>query len=433
MARALGHQKTIDCRVAELLDACETGDVERVVQILDHDMVLTADVAQWTIRRLVPTVRRVWSGWGGQPGACGLHCAATQGHAAVVAALLERGADANKGTRHGVTPLHLACFGGHAAIVELLLDPPRLMRNCGLTRTAADPNYCCRDLFGKSGPAPLHLCCGSPAVHDDRSDDEGVNSVARADARGASCAALLLRYGAAPNLVDLSTYRTPLHYAAVQHRPRVCAVLIHAGVWLQALDAAGETPLSLTRGRQRSPATLDCSLAAHQRDGSAADADGPSSEGELAVLRELLWLPAVRLLWLGHLKHGTALWGAASGDSSSGGSSSDAADGSQPVAVNASPLQLLTRDVVRLIASFVVVAHSPPTGVTKVELPDGSSYMGYPIASSTGTADEAAVRGLTLDDDPVELDAVQEAEEGLAAGFAELALAVRTMHESALE
>ena len=58
--------------------------------------------------------------------------------------------------------------------------------------------------------------------------------------------------------------------------------------------------------------------------------------------------------------------------------------------------------------------------------------MGYPIASSTGTADEAAVRGLTLDDDPVELDAVQEAEEGLAAGFAELALAVRTMHESAL-
>ena len=51
-----------------------------------------------------------------------LHDAAFNGHAAVAALLLDRGAEVNSKTNDGWTPLYIAAGYGHAAVAALLLD-----------------------------------------------------------------------------------------------------------------------------------------------------------------------------------------------------------------------------------------------------------------------------------------------------------------------
>ena len=138
---------------------------------------------------------------------------------------------------------------------------------------SADPNPCCRDLFGASGPSPLHLAGGSAfelwpgsssvaTVATTRwqrqhcgSKSSGRDSTGE-DINGARCAMLLLDAGASVHAVDMSTGRTPLHYAALQRNPALCACLVRAGAWLQVLDAGGETPISLAQqGRSKRPAS----------------------------------------------------------------------------------------------------------------------------------------------------------------------------------
>ena len=48
--------------------------------------------------------------------------ASREGHAAIVAMLLERGADVRRAKRNGETPLLLAAEAGHAGIVRLLVS-----------------------------------------------------------------------------------------------------------------------------------------------------------------------------------------------------------------------------------------------------------------------------------------------------------------------
>jgi ankyrin repeat protein len=51
-----------------------------------------------------------------------LYTAAGGGHADVVAALIQYGADVNLASSNGATPLQAATMRGHRDVVELLLD-----------------------------------------------------------------------------------------------------------------------------------------------------------------------------------------------------------------------------------------------------------------------------------------------------------------------
>lgn len=405
-------QQTVDCRTAALLDAADLGDVEAVCQILDDrtNNNLKADAAQWTLRRLAPRLGELWPGWSAQPAACALHCAAQHGHEKVVGALLERGAPVAQETRHGVTPLHLASFGGHAEVVTLLLTH------------SADPNPCCRDLFGASGPSPLHLAGGSAFElwpgsssvatvattrwqRQHRGSTSSGRDSAGEDINGARCAMLLLDAGASVHAVDMSTGRTPLHYAALQRNPALCACLVRAGAWLQVLDAGGETPISLARQERskRSASSHDEHVDAGERRTTATDQEMAAA----AVLQELRWLPAVRTLWLGHIK----------GDITSAAGTESRDEGLQ------SPLRRLSRDVVRLIAQCIVRNHAPlellPSSLQAVH---GGVSGELDLTDSTGP--QFASQML------YGASAEQVGVASMTTGLAEISLAVRTMHES---
>ena len=378
------HEQTVECRTAALLDAAEKGDAQTLIKILDNTTSnnIKADAAQWTLRRLAPGIGKLWQGWSAQPGACALHLAAQNGHLPVLEALVHRNAQILQETRHGVTALHLACFGGHASAVELLLAH------------SANPRQRCRDLFGVPGPSPLHLVGGAANSND-----------------SVKCALLLLRAGASADSVDECTGRTPLHYAVLQRCAPLCSCLLNAGAWVQMEDAGGETPLSLAR-REVDIGPSACSHGDDADERKAAAA---------AVVCELRWLPAVRTLWLGHLRTGAVVGGHAEGkplaelpiELAAGSIVDDGQDGGSVgtscVVAEAgahsdgwSPFRWLSRDVVRLIVDFVIESHMPPQVVQEPCLKRSQSNW--------------------HNDDS----------DAMCAGLAELSLAIRTMHESGI-
>ena len=127
-------------------------------------------------------------------GMTALHMAALEGHADVVSALLEAGAEVGPTTRIGAyTPLHLASQGGHAAVVRALLDD-------GADATLATTN---------SGATPLHLAARVMA--------------------GEGAVAALLEHGADVSAREGSAGQTPLMFAASYNRTPAVRVLLEHG------------------------------------------------------------------------------------------------------------------------------------------------------------------------------------------------------------
>ena len=106
-----------------LHEAAEKGDVQEVKRLLERG----EDVDVRTTRERTPpdetkpaflsALESTLDSSGSTP----LHVAASNGHAEVVALLLENGADPNAKNRIDVTPLHMAAMDGHLPVVELLV------------------------------------------------------------------------------------------------------------------------------------------------------------------------------------------------------------------------------------------------------------------------------------------------------------------------
>ncbi|KJE96346.1 hypothetical protein CAOG_06686 [Capsaspora owczarzaki ATCC 30864] len=89
--------------IAQLLDAAENGDIDRVVRLIDEegiDVNGQDEYMEWT-----PLI-----------------LACNYGHLDVVELLLAKGADLYKSNYKRATPFHRACRGQHAHVVEYLLS-----------------------------------------------------------------------------------------------------------------------------------------------------------------------------------------------------------------------------------------------------------------------------------------------------------------------
>lgn len=98
-------------------------------------------VCLWTITSVELSLYVVANGYGNSA----LHEAAHGGHAEVVSALLNAGANVHLTNHKGSTPLHFACFSEHA-------DSETIVRQ--LLTAGADANA-----SDHTGMTPLLVCC----------------------------------------------------------------------------------------------------------------------------------------------------------------------------------------------------------------------------------------------------------------------------------
>ena len=186
-----------------------------------------------------------------------LHCAAgANRNPAVMALLLNRGADLTMSNKHGTTPLHFAAAGNaNPAVAALLLD-----------RGAAING---RDALGHT---PLHVAVrhnAAPVVAlllDRGATVDARNTfghtplhsvTVRAD-ESSAVVALLLDRGAAVNARDAILGETPLHYVAGRSTaiPAVAALLLDRRATVDARNSFGRTPLHLAALYNGTPALV---------------------------------------------------------------------------------------------------------------------------------------------------------------------------------
>jgi ankyrin repeat protein len=176
-----------------------------------------------------------------------LHWAALWGHAAVVKALLARGAAIEaRDLLRGRTALHWAAWGGHAGVAELLLS-------LGIGHQDADNDgQTALHLAAARGHAPVAaLLLDSGAEVHARNSWSGTPLHAAAHGGQAEVARLLLARGASLEARD-KWYRTPLHAAAWHGRAVMVHLLLANGADLAATNQCYGTPLHMAAERGHS-------------------------------------------------------------------------------------------------------------------------------------------------------------------------------------
>lgn len=268
-----------------LREAVETGDVERVHEVLaqgadpnnvDGDGTPPLHVAAAAGNAELAGVLLASGAVVDLPesvnGTTALHVAARYGHHDTVQTLLVYGANVGATTVDGITPLHLAAQAGHSRVIELLLasgaDPEQAETAGGRTAlhlaaaeghhdaarlliwSGADPNRV--DGFGIT---PLMLAGANGHAETIRTLLMQGANVNAADQNGETplmtaiqqqhddVALLLLEQGADPNAQESTQGMTALHLAATLGNEALIRALLERGADLGIADASGATPI----------------------------------------------------------------------------------------------------------------------------------------------------------------------------------------------
>jgi ankyrin repeat protein len=116
----------------QLLDACRTGDVDKVHKVLGCKDAAEADESSGRLCRACaqddPTAVKLLIEAGetdldqiAKNGATALHIACQRGHNECVRLLIEAGCNLDSATRNGNTPLGVACMSGQTGIAQMLV------------------------------------------------------------------------------------------------------------------------------------------------------------------------------------------------------------------------------------------------------------------------------------------------------------------------
>jgi ankyrin repeat protein len=176
-----------------------------------------------------------WGGW------VPLHCAADAGNVVMIEKLLAHGADINAETNDGHTALSLAANRGYLEAAKLLIQ-----HGAGVNRPGTKKRYplLAAAKEGKKAMVEFILETGAnPNLVD--SDDQAAIHYAlycRDDKAAIEIIYLLLDAGADVNKQSRGG-ETPLHRAAIYHRPEQALCLLNHGAKVNAGTLQDQTPL----------------------------------------------------------------------------------------------------------------------------------------------------------------------------------------------
>jgi uncharacterized protein len=203
------------CSRTAMLAAAEKGDVKKVKQLLAKDPKL-ADACEFLAQ-----------------GRSAIHLATQNGHAVVVAALLEAGARTNYSHL-----MELAASQGHTPVMEVLFEKgfpvQGDMLGSPLLSAAAS---------GQLAAAEFLLAHGTDVNEQDQRRDDGCAALHYAAVQGQSAMVTTLLAHGANIEIQNNGGSTPLFYAAAGGNPEAVEVLLQNGAKVNACGRQGWTPL----------------------------------------------------------------------------------------------------------------------------------------------------------------------------------------------
>ena len=206
------------CSRNAMLSAAEKGDVKKVKRLLAKEPAL-ADACEYLAQ-----------------GRSAIHLAAQNGHAEVVAALLEAGARTNYSHL-----MELAASHGHTSVMEVLLE-----RGFSVHGDMLGSPLLSAAASGQLAAAEFLLAHGTDVNEQDERRDGGCTALHYAALHGQSeMVTMLLAHGANIEL-QTGAGATPFFYAAAGGQPKAAEILLVNGAKVDARSKDGWTPLMRT-------------------------------------------------------------------------------------------------------------------------------------------------------------------------------------------